>query len=85
MKILIPLVLAAALAGCSVAQQSGPTQRQCDALAVMLSSRRAALEVKCAQAKDPLTDDKCMALDGINAALAACTIAVVEPVAVVAQ
>jgi hypothetical protein len=81
MKKLIAIALLASLtAGCSSMNGgTGLSERDCTILAGVLAGRRAALEAACANAKDPLTDDKCLALDGINAAIAACMLSASEP------
>jgi hypothetical protein len=81
MKKLITLCLLATItAGCSSMNGgTGLSERDCSILAGVLAGRRAALEAACANAKDPLTDDKCLALDGINAAIAACMLTATDP------
>lgn len=69
----VPLVGVLAL-GAAASQLVGcaTTGNQCLLLEQVLAGRRVALEAKCAQAPDPLTDDKCLYLDGMNAAVALC-------------
>ena len=70
------LLVGIGMSGCSASQIGGGTPQAtpagCTALQNILAPRLAAYDNLCAQAKDPLTDDKCLARDGINVAIEAC-------------
>ena len=75
---LIPLFALAFFAGCSTAGTgtdggtSKPSPEACAMFEAVIAPRRAAYVAKCANAVDPLTDDKCLILDGINLAIEGC-------------